>query len=110
VGISLGLMNKATKGLWAENAAMKWLLENNWHPFRGFNVGPVDIVAIKFKPFNIRLIDVKYLPLKTARIVTKKKEYNYLYPRVRQLTNTQKKMGVFMLGVNEKGKCKFVKN
>jgi len=39
-----------------------------------------------------------------------KKEYNYLYPRVRQLTNTQKKMGVFMLGVNEKGKCKFVKN
>ena len=75
----MGLMNKATKGLWAENAAMKWLLENNWHPFRGFNVGPVDIVAIKFKPFNIRLIDVKYLPLKTARIVTKKKKNIIIY-------------------------------
>ena len=47
-------MSSATKGLWAENIAMKWLLENNWHPFRGFNIGPIDIVAIKFKPFNIR--------------------------------------------------------
>ena len=73
MGISLGFMNKATKGLWAENVAMKLLLENNWHPFRGFNVGPVDIVAIKFKPFNIRLIDVKYLPLKTSKVIIKKK-------------------------------------
>ena len=39
-----------------------------------------------------------------------KKEYNYIYPRVRQLTNKQTKMGVFMLGVSEKGECKFVKN
>tara|TARA_B100000686_G_C16396325_1_gene764996 strand:+ start:299 stop:652 length:354 start_codon:yes stop_codon:yes gene_type:complete len=109
-GNVLGFMDTAAKGLWAENIAMKWLLEQGWFPFRGFNVGPVDIVAIKFKPFNIRLIDVKYLPLRKSKVITKKKEYTYVYPRVRQLSRKQKKMGMYILGVSEKGKCKLVKN
>tara|TARA_Y100001963_G_C6635076_1_gene378177 strand:- start:6 stop:341 length:336 start_codon:yes stop_codon:yes gene_type:complete len=100
--LSIGKLHKHAKGAWAEQIAIKYLIEKGYDVFRAVKyTGPVDIIAMKGK--KILLIDVKLASLRENKNSPK---YNMVIRRIR--SKKQIELGVYLMYIGADEKVEFI--